>query len=438
MSAQCFICCESYNNSNRKQIQCQYCDFKTCRSCMEKYLIQDDTEPVCMSPSCKRPWIHDFLSDNMYKKFMNIEYKNHTEKKLFDLESSFLPATQIEIEKDAEIESLKNIVLNKQEQIRKLKDSIMEDEIRISNIRNHRNERREARQFIKNCPSDTCRGFLSSQWKCGLCKVNVCKDCHEVKSEDNHVCDPKLVESVLLLAKDSKNCPKCATAIFKIDGCDQMFCTQCYTAFSWNTLRIETGNIHNPHYYEWMRNNSTTGEIARVPGDDGNAACQAHMLNPWVIRDAFRRSTSIPPTTQTVFWSIYRVAQHIQDVELRRYPILQPINVDANMDIRKKYMKGEISKDFFKSQLQQRDKKRRKCSDLGQIWSVFVNVCTEQVNAMISQTPISLESINNFITIMNSLTDYSNTASAGIGKRYNCVFPNINIEWQFVSIKKTN
>ena len=56
--------------------------------------------------------------------------------------------------------------------------------------------------------------------------------------------------------------------IHKTQGCDQMFCVECKTVFSWRTGNIQTGVIHNPHYFEWLRNTTTNGNIPRQPGDD--------------------------------------------------------------------------------------------------------------------------------------------------------------------------
>jgi hypothetical protein len=50
-----------------------------------------------------------------------------------------------------------------------------------------------------------------------------------------------------------------------VRNCDQMFCTSCHTAFSWRTLEIVQGAIHNPHYFAWRQaqgiNERTIGDI---------------------------------------------------------------------------------------------------------------------------------------------------------------------------------
>ena len=123
---------------------------------------------------------------------------------------------------------------------------------RISRVYKSAPTKVERRAFIKNCPGTDCRGFLSTQWKCGLCNTKVCSKCHTVKDGDEHTCNPDELATAEFLMKDTKPCPTCATAIHKIMGCDQMFCIVCHTAFDYKTNRIVHGNIHNPHYFEWL------------------------------------------------------------------------------------------------------------------------------------------------------------------------------------------
>lgn len=154
------------------------------------------------------------------------------------------------------------------EHIEKNTNELNEIKSRLVRLENNRDRAHDTsrREFIKKCGDPECRGFLSTKWKCGLCEKKTCIDCHEVINDNiTHVCDNNVVETIKLLKTDTKNCPKCQTNIFKIDGCDQMWCTQCKTGFSWSTGKIEM-KLHNPHYYEWRRQNM--GVIEREPGDN--------------------------------------------------------------------------------------------------------------------------------------------------------------------------
>ena len=124
---------------------------------------------------------------------------------------------------------------------------------------------REASSKV-NCPVADCRGFANDAWKCTACETRICHECHEV-SQEGHVCDPNILENIKLLRQDTKPCPTCETPIHKINGCDQMWCVKCHTAFSWNTGRIERGMVHNPHFYAWQN------DVARGVRNVGDVAC---------------------------------------------------------------------------------------------------------------------------------------------------------------------
>lgn len=96
-----------------------------------------------------------------------------------------------------------------------------------------------------------------------------CKDCHEMKGpaqDTPHECNPDNLASAKLIDAETRACPKCGARVYKISGCNQMFCTACNDcAFDWVTGRIETV-IHNPHYYEFQRQRNG-GQAPRVAGD---------------------------------------------------------------------------------------------------------------------------------------------------------------------------
>jgi hypothetical protein len=113
-------------------------------------------------------------------------------------------------------------------------------------------EIKEKHEFIMNCQSSGCKGYLSTKYKCGLCEKTTCSACLTVK-EHGHECKEDDLSTVRMIRKETKPCPKCSARISKIDGCDQMWCVECKTAFSWKSGNIVNGTIHNPHYYEYLR-----------------------------------------------------------------------------------------------------------------------------------------------------------------------------------------
>ena len=111
------------------------------------------------------------------------------------------------------------------------------------------------------CQYEECKGFISQSYKCGLCEKYTCSKCYLPETE-GHQCKETDVASAKLIKEETRPCPSCSTRIYKIGGCDQMWCTDCRTAFSWNTGKVVNGVIHNPHYYEYLRN--TQGFVPRA------------------------------------------------------------------------------------------------------------------------------------------------------------------------------
>ena len=273
----CEVCCEKYNKSTHNKVKClsSGCGYEACKVCVRTYLLGTTNDPHCMN--CKNQWTSQFLVSNLNKSYMDSDYKKHRKKLLAEREISRTPELMVLVERVARIEEEEKelAVLNEEyERVRK----IMLEELkkvnakrdRIFRIRNGDDaEKDERKKFIMPCPGDNCKGYLSSQYKCELCKLFTCPDCFEIigyTKEDVHVCKDENIKSAELIKKETKGCPKCGVRIFKISGCDQMWCTECKVAFSWNTGKMVVNvSIHNPHYYEYMKNNNIAA--TRNPGD---------------------------------------------------------------------------------------------------------------------------------------------------------------------------
>jgi hypothetical protein len=331
--------------------------------------------------SCKKEFSNSFFYQNFTKAFITKRYKAHREKILFEKEKYLLPATQIEVEKIYKKDKLREELFNLRKLIDELKhqEDIIKNNItlidlgqhqQIENIDDEKKEQKES--YICPCPQNDCRGFLSTKYKCGICNIQACSECREIKN-DNHVCDQNILESVKEIKKTTRDCPNCLSIIFKISGCDQMYCTQCHSAFSWKTGKIEKGIIHNPHYFEYLK---TNGGIPRNPNEERcgglpNLSFFINMFNLELIPQ-YNRFGTLYSTLNNLILSIYRQVRHIKEVEIAPLPTL--FDNQSNMDLRVDFLMKKINEDELKNKLQRREKERNKKLEYREALDVYVNI----------------------------------------------------------------
>lgn len=275
MNESCSICCEKFNKSNRNVVQCpnKSCNLKACKECVRTYLLNTTQSPHCMG--CRQAWSNYFIAVNLNKTYVENQYMEHRKKVVMEREKSKMPDTMNDVDNYVKGEELEKNAKEINEQIRHLDAQRMNLLMKSRQLMREASElktgkvvNKEKKKFIMPCPKENCRGFLSTSYKCGACSCYVCKDCLEVldNNENNHVCNEEKVQTANYIKSTTKPCPTCGERISKIEGCDQMWCISCHTAFSWRTGVIETGTIHNPHYYQYQRNNNN-GQVIRNPGD---------------------------------------------------------------------------------------------------------------------------------------------------------------------------
>lgn len=366
----CPICCEEFNLSSRKKIECPKCEGVFCTSCVKTYILQDQGD-ICMS--CRCEWTNDFLASNLTRKFMTTEYREQNRKRVIEREIALLPEAMIEAENQRNIIILRNKIKEVDKEVQKLITLKHDYEMEIEVYR-RRPKITESDMVSGKCPKALCRGFIKKKTgKCGICDTKVCKSCFEEidnntddecsggeAEKDNanktHICKPENIETVKMLKKDCKPCPNCAAFISKIDGCDQMFCTQCHTAFSWKTGLIEKGRVHNPHYYEWLRSGGRT--VPREPGDNG-------CVNGRLI--SYDQLFSI--TNYFSMTEIHRIVVHQQ---MQVIPNLrEPFD---NLQLRVDYLLKKITRKEFENEVELRDKLTKRKHDIYQCIEIFVNV----------------------------------------------------------------
>lgn len=386
-SSACNVCLENYNKSNHCKIVCDFCEYSSCKTCCEKYIISCFEQPHCMN--CKREWNKKILVNKFTRKFIDNELKKHQQKILFDTEKALMPSSQLRIEQINNEKHIENEIKQSQDEIVKLR-------LKINKLRSKLNQKNTQKSnFIKKCTNNDCRGFLSTQWKCGICNHWTCPDCHEVKGttkDTSHSCKQENIETAKLLDKDTKSCPKCGVQIFRSQGCAHMFCTQCHTAFDWKTGNIEKP-VHNPHYFEWLKQN---GNLDRNPLD---IQCGRE------IDDTFIRAMVRSNADNTMI-NICRKILHIRFVDLPRF---STDRIRNNEDLRIKYLLNEIDENKFKIMIERRNKQQNKNREILNVLSMFVNSTTDIIYRYVDN--YKRTGINNVFQYKNeieNLKDYVN------------------------------
>ncbi len=425
----CGICCETYNLKNHTKVECQFCDFSSCRECVQRYILSTTNDPHCMS--CKNAWNREYVDLKCTKVFRNKELKTHRETVLVERERCLLPQTQELVNrKKQELNTIK-LLKQAQEEQKRQRELQYELENQLHRLRaGHDVETggTTRKNFVRKCPIGDCRGFLNDKWKCELCESQICKKCNETDEGEDHECDPNNVETVKMLNKDTKPCPACGTMIFKISGCNQMWCPECHTAFDWTSGRIETGVIHNPHFYEFQRR-AGGGQANRNLGDIpcGGTPSLGEMVNFFHpdIRNRpiprFRgyynnhREHANETPTETRILNMHRSVIHVQNYEIPQYRTRDP----DNSDLRVKYLMNDIDEDVWKKELQKREKAREKARDIYNLLTMYANAGGDYLRQMVVKEVTPEELMN----VIDELSMYFNDTMRVIHKRYNCVTP---------------
>jgi hypothetical protein len=456
----CNICCEKYKKS---PIVCGFCEFAACNDCCETYLLSE-SKPKCMNASCGKDWDRKFIKNNFKPSFITKNFKKHMENILYEKEKALMPATQPLVEnkirrdklREEEIE-INNKIKELCEQVRILRERkvmINNEKYRLDN-RENTTEKYNHRHYVRACPADGCRGFLDEKFNCGLCNTNVCRKCNEiiVNSNSEHKCSEENIATVKCLEKETRPCPKCSVKIFKIDGCDQMWCVQCHTAFSWKTGNIET-KIHNPHYYEWKRKNGGLEPEQHIGGGAAAADCNNDLITEYTMNrltnailkknhnNLFQKSSygqnNIYNSNVENMIEIIKNTIHNHTVEM---PVFRTDIIKNNENLRIQFMNNEISEEKFKTMIQRNDKKNVKQAEFYDILQFAETTIADIINRMVDDLTNSLQNKHNFHKIyleINGLREYCNNAFNDISKTYDCVLYNFDNNFHFANIVQTD
>ena len=425
----CDICCET----KISLVECPYCSYSSCDACYQKVILTSVTKPSCVS--CKKQFNDDFFYTNFSNSFINKKYKKHREDILFKMEEALLPETQPHVEKIKRREVLQSEYIEIDLQIKKLKERQREIRQKIYDTYQDIIEEKDS-VVVCPCPALDCRGFLNNKYKCGICGVKACRTCREIKDEDHkdrkdHKCNPDTVKTVEDMKKNCKNCPNCMIPIYKISGCNQMFCVKCKVAFDWVSGKIETGLVHNPHYFEWLRDNN--GAVPRNPHarecgglPDYNLLYNiknSRIFAGIIVDTKDTKDTKEQHTTSLQYITeLFRGVLHIQEVTLPQLPTVMDNN--TNLDLRIDYMMKKIEKEDFMKKLLRREKDKTKFIEYRQIIEMYYNVVKDLFNKLIEDLNYDYDYfdinsiVKKFIDDEIKIKEYSNESINSLKKKH--------------------
>ena len=444
---ECPICCSNYTKLN-KQVSCVFCLYTICTSCVKRRSM-DTLE--CMN--CKNIWSLEFVQDNTTKVWFNTEYKEKRKNDLLDREKALLQ-TALPIIKS---KALKKRYGEKRENIRKQIGELyalihhleIEENFQVNRVLNGYEEETDEKvldnlninlptedkqkaQFIKPCPVNECRGFLSTRWKCDVCETYVCKDCLAIKKQedDDHKCNADDIASAEFLKKDTRPCPKCGTRIHRIDGCNAMFCVHCKTCFNFKTGEIQKTNS-NPHFHEWKRRGGDKTEFnaQQLVNECQNVDNITRIIK--VIRDysfILSRYDEVPEflTNRVVLDSFEQFYAHFYEQVLLPYRRDSEISEDTLIAYRVRYLEKTIEDAYWKQTILRMEKKSSFNRSMYQLCQMFLEVLRDIMTRITreigttnkTQTDVCLK-IAEISKEIEPIIQYFNQQSDKIARRHN-------------------
>jgi hypothetical protein len=327
----------------------------------------------------------------------------------------------------------------------------------------------EKKVFTMPCAYNECKGMLSTEYMCGICNKYTCKHCHE-PLQDEHKCNPDTVATAKAILKETRPCPSCNTRIYKIEGCDQMWCTNCKTPFSWNTGEIVPSGqrLHNPHAIEYMRQSGIT---VRAPGDlvcGGIITLEQrkqlekniknmlpymqsfHESKPGKLEEALQEqlpanieknnnnnniSKSIIDDVTTKIVCAWRIVDQVSRNKLRESREVAQAHSNFNEE-RVRYILNKMSKDEFTKNVTEYTKYKKTQMDMSHIWELVSNFGIDMFNALYNASVCNnIVSVVSFIKLafqknreFDTLVKYANTQLAVVSVSHSISIPKMNIE----------
>ena len=225
---ECDIGCESrplFLRNKLQRLDCPNCIRSCCVKCQYSYGRDD-----CMN--CHLKFQHSYVKEYLGERFLKEVVKPRIIRELMVEQERRLPDVQPMVDWEKQI----------RQQKRDARFGIIGYPIERPSLDLDHGSKVE----IFACPINGCRGFVKGEPECATCHQIVCLKCHQ-SAEKSHICKIEDLKSIQALKQETKRCPRCTAPIYKTEGCNDMYCTNCRGHFSWSSGKaLETST--NGHY----------------------------------------------------------------------------------------------------------------------------------------------------------------------------------------------
>jgi hypothetical protein len=213
----------------------------------------------------------------------------------------------------------------------------------------------------------------------------------------------------------------------------------CNTAFSWNTGHIVTGNVHNPHYYEWLRRNGG-GNAEREVGDIPCGGLPGIYQVMGLLQNRnFQRYAPIENTIHIKFTEIHRNIRDLIDDKLPLYPARPNNAINKHLDVA--YLMNEISEDEWKRRLEIFEAKFLRRKEIGQILQMFATTASDMIRGVVIKfgevDPVSFREwfLETLLQDLERIRLYTNETLRNLSQRNHMAVPQFTDSFRWEAIR---
>lgn len=249
------------------------------------------------------------------------------------------------------------------------------------------------------------------------------------KLKKAHKCKQEDVDSVKEIRQHSRACPSCKARIFRISGCDTMWCTRCNTGFNWRTGMVikDARDLHNPHYIDFVRHNpgfqysQQRGQSANG-ADEKNAVidnpCDRLTIETIQLPDAYSvlRRISIDTSIRAIISAFQQQMLHVRDYARRKF---MAGNQYDETEYALRYVTKRWDEKRWRIMVEHHDRFRQtnqEYVDVIMTWLVVMNDLF--ATHLMSVHSITADGAKRFIEQMRHISEYTNTTLKEMNTMY--------------------